>query len=234
MALKMFAALLANGIVRPAWHVPSFLILALTLGACENIAELSNIQKTTDFVLFGNPDVPVTRAAIEQQPYAAIRARMGRSGRVIMILGRYDGPDLHWISADHVAIATREGRIVESAGLPENLKNTIFIGPDPVAAAAHRWDSPVKTRRLIDIEPGANYGITVISTIERIAVEEIQILDFRYETVVLRESAYAAELDWSFENYFWVDMKTGFVWKSVQHVAPSLLPLEFDILKPAG
>ena len=234
MALNMFAAFFANGIARPARHFLIVLIIALSLGACKNIAELSEIQKTADFILFGNPDIPVTRAAIEQQPYAAIRARMGRSGQVIMILGRIDGPDLHWISADHVAIATRRGRVVETAGLPENLVHTMFSGADPITAVAHRWDTPVKLRRMIDIEPGTHYGVTVISTIERIAVEHIEILDFSYETNVLRESAYAAELDWSYDNYYWVDAKTGFVWKSIQHIAPSLVPFQFEILKPAG
>jgi hypothetical protein len=132
-------------------------------------------------------------------------------------------------------LATRKGRIVKSAGLPETLANTIFVGPDPIITrGANQWDAPVPARRFVDIEPGAHYGITIASTIERIGVEEIEILGRRHQTILLRERAYAAHLDWSFENYFWLDMETGFVWKSIQHVTPSLPPIEIETLKPAG
>ena len=159
---------------------------------------------------------------------------MGPTGRVLMILGRYDGPDLHWISADYVAVATRRGRVVKLSGLPESLKTTIYEGVDPIGLRNRQWDTPIATRRIIDIEPGAHYGVTVTGKIEQIGVEEIEILGHRYQTIMLRERAYAAQLDWSFENYFWLDMKTGFVWKSIQHVTPSLPPFEFEILKPAS
>ena len=158
---------------------------------------------------------------------------MGRSGRVIMILGRYDGPDLHWISADYVAVATRKGRIVKVSGLPETLKNTIYNESDPIGERARQWNAPITTRRFVDIEPGAHYGVTIASRIEQIGVEEIEILGHRYQTILLRESAYAAQLDWSFENYFWLDTETGFVWKSIQHITPTLPPFEIEILKPA-
>jgi hypothetical protein len=234
MASRPIAAFFAIDIARSAQRFLIVAVFALALGACENLSELSDVQKVADFAVYGNPDVEIDRAAVEQQPWAMIRARMGLSGRVVMVLGRYDGADLHWISADYVALATRHGRIVKTAGLAESLVNTIHSDPDPVVNPAHDWKAPVKTRRVIDIEPGDHYGLTVVGTVERIAVEEIEILEFRYMTNLLRERAYVAELDWDFENYFWVDAKTGFVWKSIQHVTPSMPPVEIEILKPAG
>ena len=40
--------------------------------------------------------------------------------------------------------------------------------------------------------------------------------------------------DWDFENRYWVDPETGFVWVSEQHVNPDLDPLQISVLKPAG
>jgi len=235
MILRPLLAFFCNGIDGFAWHRPLTIVFALSLGACANISEFAELKKATELAVFGVPDIAIERANIDKLPYASIRAKMGPSGRVIMILGRYDGPDLHWISADYVALATRKGRIVKSAGLPETLANTIFVGPDPIITrGANQWDAPVPARRFVDIEPGAHYGIIIASTIERIGVEEIEILGRRHQTILLRERAYAAHLDWSFENYFWLDMETGFVWKSIQHVTPSLPPIEIETLKPAG
>jgi hypothetical protein len=234
MASRLPIAIPSKGIARFAWHRLLIIFFTLSLCACENISELSELKKAAELSLFGNPDIAIERADIDKLPYASIRAKMGRSGRVIMILGRYDGPDLHWISADSVAVATRRGRIVKSSGLPETLKTTIYDGLDPIGLRERKWNAPIATRRFIDIEPGAHYGVTVVGKIEQIGVEEIEILGHRYQTIVLRERAYAAQLDWSFENYFWLDIKTGFVWKSIQHITPSLPPFEIEILKPAG
>ena len=56
----------------------------------------------------------------------------------------------------------------------------------------------------------------------------------RYKTRVIRESVVVEDLDWSFENTFWVDIRSGFAWKSVQHISPELPPIEIEILKPAA
>ncbi len=141
---------------------------------------------------------------------------------------------MHWISADRVAIATRNGRIVKTAGLAENLKNTEFVGKDPVGEGLHRLDHAKSVRRMIDVDTGNQYGLTVISELQPVGRETIEILGRTHETVVIRETGAAGQLGWEFENYFWVDAITGFVWKSRQHTTPNTPTIEFEILKPAA
>lgn len=151
-----------------------------------------------------------------------------------MILGRYEGTDLHWISADNIALVTRAGRLVKTAGLPENLRETVMLGPDPVAGTLHRLDEAATARRLVDLDFESRFGVPVEARLESLGYATIEILERRYDTVVVREDNVAALLDWSFTNYFWVDRGSGFAWRSIQHFTPDLPPVEIEVLKPAA
>ncbi|MEX2650780.1 MAG: YjbF family lipoprotein [Alphaproteobacteria bacterium] len=205
---------------------------ALSLVACED-SIYGDATQAFQMLVTGVPDVPVTRDQIRQIPYATIRAKIGRGQRSVLVLFRYDGADLHWVSADRVAFTTRAGRLVKTAGLPENLRHSELIGVDPVAEGLHRLDGSAPLTSLVDIDPGARYGIPVELTLEPEADETIEILELEYETVRVRERGRAPLLDWTFENVYWAQRSNGFVWKSIQHFVPSLPPVELEILKKA-
>jgi hypothetical protein len=50
----------------------------------------------------------------------------------------------------------------------------------------------------------------------------------------IREDTNVPLLDWKFSNTFWVDTVSGIAWRSEQHFAPGLPPLEIEVLKPAA
>jgi hypothetical protein len=182
----------------------------------------------------GIPDVPVTRDQIRQIPYATIRAKIANGQRSVLVLFRYDGGDLHWMSADRIALTTRAGRLVKSAGLASDLRASATVGEDPVAAGLHRLDGPVRLTRLVDIVPGSRYGVPITLTLEPQAEETVEILELTYDVVRVRETGSAPLLDWQFENTYWASRDNGFVWKSVQHLVPDLGPVELEILKKAA
>ncbi len=207
---------------------------ALAVTACESLPSFDSARRAFDFALYGQPDVPLERSRVDTLPYASIRAKMGHSGRVLMILGRYEGRDLHWISADNVALVTRGGRLVKTAGLPLNLKETVLLGADPVAGALNRLNGGAALRRVVDLDFEGRYGVPIDAEITPLGFASIEILERRYDTVVVREDNVAATLDWSFTNYFWAERTTGFVWRSFQHFSPDLPAVEIEVLKPAA
>ncbi|MGH6717815.1 MAG: YjbF family lipoprotein [Alphaproteobacteria bacterium] len=182
----------------------------------------------------GAPDVPVTRDQIRQIPYATLRAKVANGQRSVLVLFRYDGADLHWMSADRIALTTRAGRLVKTAGLPSNLRASDVVGGDPVSSGLHHLAGPVRKTRLVDIEPGARYGIPIEMTLEPEAEETIEILDLTYDTIRVRERCHAPLLEWSFDNVYWVERSNGFVWRSTQYFAPEFDPVELEILKKAS
>lgn len=206
--------------------------VAALVAAC-NARSFEDAGQALRLAIAGSPDVPVTREQIVQLPYATIRAKIGNGQRSVMVLFRYDGPDLHWVSADRVVFATRRARLVKTTGLASNLRHSAIVGEDPASEALGEVREPTRILRLVDIDPGFRYGIPVSSTMAIDGDERIEIVERFYDTVRLREHCVAPLLDWEFDNTYWADRRNGFPWKSVQHFSPDLPPLELEILKAA-
>jgi hypothetical protein len=182
----------------------------------------------------GPPDPQITREQVERLPYASMRARFGRGPASLLVLGRYAGDELHWISADRSVIATRAGRVVRTVGFPRDLKATQGIGEDPLARGLHRLEGRTESLRLVDLEPGDLYQVPVRSVF-RIADEtEIETLGRTRRTLHVIEEGEAAQLGWAFVNHYWAEPGTGFVWESVQSTAPGQPAVHIEVLKPAA
>ena len=137
---------------------------------------------------------------------------------------------MSWFSRDKGVLVTRHGRIVRSAGFPQNLKNTRFLDSDPLAAGPVR--EAVTVRRQVDIQPGDLFGVILTCTITPEGPQEIETPGARHQTTRLREHCKAPLFDWSFDNVFWQDPQTGYVWKSVQVLVPSQAPMTLTTGKP--
>lgn len=210
------------------------LLCASVLPACGKDSIVPAALDSVQYAWSGRPDVPLTRAQINELPYASIRAKFGKSPRSLLVLGRYDGEDLHWVSADRGVLVTRHGRLVRTVGFPKNLLRTEMLTPDPVQTGLQKLQEPEECLRLIDLEPGHYFQVPVRSRLERVAAQTIEILGLKFETVHVSEHAAAEALRWEFTNDYWADAKTGAIWRSVQHFAPELPPIEIEILKPAA
>jgi hypothetical protein len=195
---------------------------------------LRNVYDAAKFLTVGMPDVEITRDIIDNIPYASISAKIGKGPRSLLILGRYAGEDLHWLSADNATVVTRAGRVTKTAGFPENLKGTSFLGPDPVAKKLHIPDERRALSRSVDIDKGNFYGLTINSHFLPIGEVEIVIAGLKLRTALFEEVNEAQTVNWNHSNYFWVDVYDGFVWKSVQHIARGFPPIDIEVLKPAA
>jgi hypothetical protein len=207
---------------------------AFLLAGCADVPVLANAVDALRFAVIGAPDPPMERAAITKLPYASMSAKIGKGARGMLVLGRYDGEDLHWIAGTSGVIVTRNGRVVKTSGLPVNLKDTRAFREDPVATRLHRIEQPADFVRYVDLEPGHRYDLPIRSRFETVGRERITIAEIEFDTVLVREINDAATFNWKFENLYWADIFDGFVWKSRQHVARGLPPLDLEVLKPAA
>jgi hypothetical protein len=165
---------------------------------------------------------------------SSIAVRMGDGAQALLILRRYDGDDLHWISAEREVIVTRRGRVVKTYGLPQDLKDTSFLTRDPLGAPEAGFAASAECLREIDLEPAHQDGVVVRSRFATAGSEEIDILGDRFATTVLHEEGAAPDIAWNFVNQYWIDPRSGYVWKSRQFAAPQLPPLEIIIYRPAA
>jgi hypothetical protein len=213
-------------------------LLTAGLGAaaagCVESPVIRNAAQVARNAVVGNPDLPLQRATITKLPYASMTARVGKGPQALLILGRIEGPEQHWLSTDRAAVVTRGGRVVRTFGFPENLRETRFSGEDPVDGRLHALDGPAPFTRYLDLEPERRYGVPIDSTFHTVGAEQIRIVELDFDVVQVRERNVARAIGWEFENVYWVDVGDGFVWRSRQHIARSFPPLQYDILKPSG
>jgi len=207
-------------------------LLALPIAACDNITIAQNITRAVRFSVLGVPDFSISRDAVTSLPYASVAAKIGKGPRSLLILWRRERDDLHWLSADNAALVTRGGRIVKTAGLPENIRDTVFTGPDPVATGLHENAHGLTATRALDLDPG-QYGLSIRSNFAVNGPRQVTITEIQFDTILVTERNIARTLNWSFNNQYWVDPADGFVWKSRQHIARGFPPVILEMLKPA-
>ncbi len=212
-----------------------FLVGAATM-LCAGCGDtwLKNVRFATKTYLMKGDDLKLTRADIDRIPYASVAARLGDGPQVLLILGKYDGDDLHWISHESEVIVTRRGRVVQTYGLPDDLKETQFLTADPVGRPEDALRASAECLRTIDLEPQHIDGVLVRSRFEGGQSEALTILGAEIATSVWTEASAAPDLAWQFRNHYWIEPRTGYVWKSVQYLSPKLPPLELIIFRPAA
>ena len=166
----------------------------------------------------------VPRARAAAIPYASLGVRLGGSDESMFVLGNKTGNDLHWLGGQRLAITTRAGRIVQTAGFEHNL--TGFEGNATAPTNSRTEDF------IYDFAGRSRFGIAVRCTTRPIGGERLVILGVPHDTNHVAEDCEAPQLDWKFRNEFWSD-GSGLVWKSKQSVEPDLDDFELEILRPA-
>ncbi len=203
----------------------------LFLSACSE-TYLGPIGESVRLLVAGSEDEPIPRARIDSITYATMSAKIGSGQRALVVLGGVDQKELSWFSANRVVFVTREGRLIRTAGLAANLKHTQLIDKDYLRTLNEEQSPTGSLRRLVDLAPPDRYGILITSSLESLGPSSIEISELQFNTQLFRETNKARDLDWSFENLFWVDPENGLIWKSVQYIHPDIPPLELELLKP--
>jgi hypothetical protein len=165
-----------------------------------------------------------TAAAI---PYATLGIRIGGETERILILGSDTSGERLWTSAARIALTTRQGRIVATAGLGHDLSaynsDSAFLGS---------WKSGRHFSWMADFPDLGLYSVEIDCADAPAGVERITILGQEIDSIRVDESCRSDRLDWSFTNTYWVSEVTNRVWRSVQHIHPRLDALEIELLRP--
>src|SRR3546814_13976476 len=115
-------------------------------------------------------------------------ARVGKGPQALLVLGRIEGRNQHWISTDRAAVVTLGGRVVRTFGFPENLRETRLGGEDPVDGHLHGLTGPSPFTRYLDLDPERPYGVPIHSTFATIGPETLRILALDLKVIFVRDS----------------------------------------------
>ncbi len=162
---------------------------------------------------------------ISKIPYASSLVKIGKGPYALMILESSENKRHTWVSADGVYLVTYEGRIIQSAGLQNNLtqltmRKISWSSVDKPQKFTYyaSYDEPYLRDLKIEVEV-INQGQTLTKLFNR----EVKLN-------LIKEKLRNRYLGWEVENTYWVDDK-GFVWKSEQFISPKLPSFEMEITK---
>ncbi len=213
--------------------------LALTNAACSSsnsgntsYSQFFQVIRQSWAASFGQ--IRVTREQAAAIPYASLGYTVGSGNQDILVLATDSGGDLLWTSAAHVVIVTRDGRVVRTVGLGQDLSNQTARdqGGRPSPAAAVR--APFTSTRLEDFADMSLYGVRLSCRAKLVGQQNVKILGQVISTLRVDETCNSQKPEWSFTDSFWVDKDSGFAWRSRQHVHPKAGPLEIEIFRPPG
>lgn len=175
----------------------------------------------------GTPDVEPTAAAVAANRFPQIKVN-GPDGGAILVLGNLDHGRQAWYSSERSIVFLRDGLVVGTHGGNPELHQMKIIGDNPFRDL-HQLAPGTRVERRYDVMPGHRYGMQVSGTLQPQAREAVQILGKTRELLHVRERLHGS--GWNDENHYWVDPGNGFIWKSVQTIAPGTR-LEITQLKP--
>lgn len=158
-----------------------------------------------------------TAASVAATPYFQLQVN-APAGEAILILASVKQGQLGWYGSGHDIVFTRDGLVVKTVGLTQNLDDSAFPSGNPFQAGLQRLSGPVHYTRRMDFSPGYRYGVLMQGQLEPRSLEDIEILGTVHRLRRIDEELSAPGMHMS--NTYWVDPADGFIWKSRQYVAP--------------
>lgn len=205
------------------------LVFAAALAGCGSDSDFEKLSGVVwqNLSAIGGEGPPISRAQAAAVPYASIGLRYGSGPEAMLVLATKSGGESEWLAGTQASVITRDGRIVRTVGLPFNLSG--FQGPIPETGASANSNS---YHYLYDFADKRIFGAIVNCTQHDAGAERIDIVGGVHDTRHIVETCNAPQFDWNFENDFWKDATTGYVWKSVQEIHPDAEPVTLEALRP--
>ena len=103
-----------------------FLIFLLSTGCSLDSSRVApgyiEAFKSINNVLFGFEESPISADLIKNIPYASMTVKMGNGPRGLLILESKIFQENIWVSADEIYIKEKNGKIIQTKGLNNNLE----------------------------------------------------------------------------------------------------------------
>lgn len=216
----------------------ALIAVLLFLGGCESDGPSDYVlyyQALRQSIAAGfNGQARITREQAAAIPYASIGYRLNDGPEQLLVLATDTGGHELWTSGSHVVIVTREGQVVRTVGLAQDVSAVTPQTGQQLSIPAAARDGTMATVRLEDFPDIPAYGAAVYCTAIPKGLETIVILGRGITTRRIDETCHSDVLDWSFTDSYWIDPQSALVWRSIQHISPKNEKIEIETLRPPG
>ena len=176
---------------------------------------------------------PVTRAALERADVATIRIRLvGEETGAFMFAASDNGGYVTFSSSLRQSVTMRGARVTATRGLGHDLLSLTSSQPDPLMRPIPPGQWPSRVTRSYEFPAWAPRGRieSFEGRFEFGAASEIVIIEQRHQGVEITE--YCSGPTGEFENLYFADLRTGFVWRSIQWLGPQQGLLDTQVVIP--
>ncbi len=176
----------------------------------------------------------VSREAVATIPYASMGYRLNGGDETILVLATKSDQSELWTAPSHVVFQTSQGRITRTVGLPRDLGGLTPQEGAQLPPLADALKAPFTSRRIADLPQANIYGLPITCTTLAGRPETIVILGQALIAMRVDENCESRQLNWRFVDNYWLDPKTGYSWRSHQHLSPEGETVDTEIFRPPG
>mgnify|MGYP000679889221 CR=1 FL=1 len=184
--------------------------------------------KTFKNAVFGFEDNKISPSVINNIPYASSLLKIGKGPTGLLILESKNDEIETWISADKVILLIKNGRIIRTSGLQNNLDKLISPYSSFKDLKHDYSNGPYKTYLSYDKPSLINLEIEIKVRIR--GIEKVKLFNREINLTLIEEEMVNKTIGWKRVNKYWVD-EEYFVWKSEQYISPKLPKFILEITK---
>lgn len=163
---------------------------------------------------------------IKNIPYASMLVKIGNGPTALMILESKNDEEYLWVSSDGVYLLIKNGQIIKTSGLNNNL--TESISPDITWSDDIYNNKEFISYRSYNLPTLNNLKLT--HTYSKKDNRNVPMINGKKKLQLIEEKISSKKVAWYETNKYWVD-DNNFVWKSVQHISPRLPEISFEVTK---
>lgn len=163
---------------------------------------------------------------IKNIPYASMLVRIGKGPSALMILESINNENYTWVSADGVYLVINNGRIIQTFGLPNNLKERL----DSPNTWKEKFESDLEYISYNSYSSPPLNNLKVLSKYSYKGEKEINLIFGSKELKLIEEEITSQDVGWSRLNNYWMD-ESNFIWKSNQYISPRLPNINYEVTK---
>jgi len=196
-------------------------LLSVTLlASCTSVTQ--EVRVTIEQAFKEPKDVTLTQQQIADFPYTALYVRNGDAPRILTVLGYKEEPDdWHFITAEKETLVLRNGRIIRTQGLSDDILATSQLEQDPLNCIVTQPDTCDKHwQRSVEFQRENNVVSRAVNSVFSDEGDETITLPLGERTLrkVIEKGRFLLS-DEEFINTFWV-ARDGHVVKSRQKLLP--------------
>lgn len=206
------------------------LVFFLLVSACTSSLMDGTYKSISSAVKGVEYDIDFSRSDIEKTPFAKIKITHPY-GTSLLVLNHVIDKQEYWLAKSGSFLVLKDGLIIKTYGLDNDLTQLIEID-SPFANGLHINDAGKSYKKLFSFEGNpSRFNLEATANLVFSGKEKVRILDSSYELFHFVESVEIPSIAGVFENEYWADPETGFIFKSVQFIGNDYM-LSIEQVKP--